>query len=131
MTVSLAQEFKNPTGFYSGTLGSVQLMPNGNVFIGWGTQPYFSEHSSDGTLVTMGQLPIGTRSYRAFLVDIVSSPADKPAMIVKDYAAGGSVASSAGTARPRSRAGGSTRGPAPRRSRLWEHLRGPGSRRRS
>jgi Arylsulfotransferase (ASST) len=91
MTVSLGQEFKNPTGFYSGTLGSVQLMPNGNVFIGWGTQPYFSEHSSNGTLLTMGQLPPGTRSYRAFLVDIVGSPADKPAMIVKDYAAGGSV----------------------------------------
>jgi hypothetical protein len=91
MTVTLGQEFKNPTGFYSGTLGSVQLMPNGNVFIGWGTQPYFSEYSSDGTLLSMGQLSPGTRSYRAFLVDIVSSRDDKPAMIVKDYAAGGSV----------------------------------------
>jgi hypothetical protein len=91
MTVSLVQEFKNPTGFYSGTLGSVQLMPNNNVFIGWGTQPYFSEHAPDGTLLTVGQLPPGTRSYRAYLVDIVGSPADKPAMIAKDYAAGGSV----------------------------------------
>lgn len=91
MAVSLTQEFKNPTGFYSGTLGSVQLMPNGNVFIGWGAQPYFSEHASDGTLLSLGQLSMGTRSYRAFLVDIVGAPADKPAMIVKDYAAGGSV----------------------------------------
>jgi hypothetical protein len=66
-------------------------MPNNNVFIGWGTQPYFSEHAPDGTLLTVGQLPPGTRSYRAYLVDIVGSPADKPAMIAKDYAAGGSV----------------------------------------
>jgi hypothetical protein len=91
MTVTLAQEFKNPTGFYSGTLGSVQLMPNGNVFIGWGTQPYFSEHSSDGTLLSVGHLAMGTRSYRAFLVDLVTSPVEPPAMIVKGYAAGGSV----------------------------------------
>ena len=89
MTVSLTQEFKAPTGFYSGTLGSVQLMPDGNVFIGWGTQPYFSEFASDGTMLLLGQLPAGVRSYRAFLVDLVGAPADKPAIVAKAYPAGG------------------------------------------
>jgi hypothetical protein len=89
MTVSLTQEFKAPTGFYAGTLGSVQLMSNGNVFVGWGTQPYFTEFASDGTQLMFGQLPLGTRSYRAFLVDWVGAPADKPAIIAKAYAAGG------------------------------------------
>jgi outer membrane protein assembly factor BamB len=91
MTVSLVQEYQNPAGFYAGTLGSVQLMPDDNVFVGWGTQPYFSEHASGGTLQMFGQLPPGVRSYRAFLVDIVGAPADKPVMIAKDYAAGGTV----------------------------------------
>jgi hypothetical protein len=89
MTVSLTQEFKAPTGFYSGTLGSVQLMPNGNVFVGWGTQPYFTEFASNGTQLMFGQLPLGVRSYRAFLVDLVGAPADKPAIVAKAYAAGG------------------------------------------
>jgi len=91
MTVSLTQEFKSPTGAYSGTLGSVQLMPDGNVFIGWGTQPYFSEFASDGTQLMLGQLPAGVRSYRAFLVDLVGAPADKPAIVAKVYPAGGYV----------------------------------------
>jgi hypothetical protein len=91
MTVSLGQAFTNPAGFYSGTLGSVQVLPDNNVFVGWGTQPYFSEHSSDGTMLMSGQLPPGVRSYRAFLVDVVGAPADKPAMIAKDYPAGGYV----------------------------------------
>jgi hypothetical protein len=89
MTVSLTQEFKAPTGFYAGTLGSVQMMPNDNVFVGWGTQPYFTEFASDGTQLMFGQLPLGVRSYRAFLVDLVGAPADKPAIIAKAYAAGG------------------------------------------
>ena len=89
MTVSLTQEFKAPTGFYAGTLGSVQVMPNDNVFVGWGTQPYFTEFASDGTQLMFGQLPLGVRSYRAFLVDLVGAPADKPAIIAKAYAAGG------------------------------------------
>lgn len=91
MTVSLVRAFANPTGFYSGTFGSVQLMPNGEVFVGWGAQPYFSQFASDGSLQMHGQLPAGTRSYRAFLVDIVGAPADKPAILAKAYEAGGYV----------------------------------------
>jgi hypothetical protein len=89
MTVKLSQEFKAPTGFYAGTLGSVQLMSNGNVFVGWGTQPYFTEFASSGKQLLFGQLPLGTRSYRAFLVDVVGAPAEKPAIVAKAYAAGG------------------------------------------
>jgi hypothetical protein len=89
MTVSLTQGFDAPTGFYSGTLGSVQVLPNGNVFVGWGAQPYFTEFAADGTQLMFGQLPLGTRSYRAFLLDLVGAPADRPAIIAKAYAAGG------------------------------------------
>jgi hypothetical protein len=67
----------------------VQLMSNGNVFVGWGTQPYFTEFASDGKQLMFGQLPLGTRSYRAFLVDFVGAPADKPTLVAKAYAAGG------------------------------------------
>jgi hypothetical protein len=29
----------------------MQVLPNGNVFIGWGSEPFFSEFSCDGKLL--------------------------------------------------------------------------------
>jgi hypothetical protein len=46
--------------------GSVQVLPNSNVFVGWGKQPYFSEYTEDGTLLYVARLPFGIQSYRAF-----------------------------------------------------------------
>ena len=46
-TVRLVQQFNPPrAGFQSGDGGSVQILPNGNVFIGWGRIPYVSEHEA-------------------------------------------------------------------------------------
>lgn len=53
----------------AGEQGSVQPLENGNVVIGWGAQPYYSEHISDGTLihdVHFGALNTTVQSYRAF-----------------------------------------------------------------
>ena len=131
MTVSLKQEFKAPTGFYAGTLGSVQMMPNGNVFVGWGTQPYFTEFASDGKQLMFGQLPLGMRSYRAFLVDWVERRPTSRRWSPRRTQPAATRSTSAGTARPKSRVGGSTPVPMHTHSSLWEHPRGPGLRRRS
>jgi hypothetical protein len=29
-------------------MGSMQLLPNGNYFVGWGTEPDFSEYTPGG-----------------------------------------------------------------------------------
>jgi len=34
----------------SSSMGSVQVLPNGNIFVGWGAEPYVSEFTPDGTL---------------------------------------------------------------------------------
>lgn len=81
--VSLKRAFQHPAKFVAWTLGSVEVRPDGNVFVGWGAQPYFSEFSSDGELLVDGQFNSETRSYRTFLADWSGRPTDKPAMVAR------------------------------------------------
>jgi hypothetical protein len=90
-TVALTQEYLHPAGFVSETLGSVTLLPDGHVFVGWGTQPYFTEFAPDGTLIWDGQLPINCRSYRAFPSAWTGTPTDKPRVVARTNPAGGFV----------------------------------------
>jgi hypothetical protein len=90
-TVALTRAYLHPAGFISPALGSVSLLPDGRVFVGWGDQPYFSEFDSDGSLLLDGQLPIGVRSYRAFTADWVGRPTTKPRIVAKANPAGGFV----------------------------------------
>jgi hypothetical protein len=89
--VELKQAFVHPAGFIAGTLGNVQRLDDGGAFIGWGSQPYFTQYAPDGTIVLDGELPIGVRSYRAYLADWVGRPADRPRIVVHANPAGGFV----------------------------------------
>jgi Arylsulfotransferase (ASST) len=82
-SAKVARAYQHPAKFVSWTLGSVQVRPNGNVFVGWGAQPYFSEFSKDGELLVDGQFEATTRSYRTFLADWRGRPTDKPVMVAR------------------------------------------------
>lgn len=73
----------------SSSQGSMQLLENGNIFMGWGSEPYISEHTADGTLVMQGQFGAEnvSMSYRAFKADWVGTPDSTPAL----WSAAGSV----------------------------------------
>jgi hypothetical protein len=60
--------------------GSVQLLPNTNVFVGWGSLQHVSEHLEDGTLIFHAQLKGGIQSYRAFKFPWVGLPRDRPTL---------------------------------------------------
>jgi hypothetical protein len=90
-TVKLTRAYLHPAAFVAATLGSVTLLPDKRVFVGWGGQPYFSEFAPDGTLLLDGQLPIGVRSYRAFTADWVGRPTRKPDVVAKSNPVGGFV----------------------------------------
>ncbi len=66
MTCELVQAYEPHPTILAASQGSVQVLENGNVFVGWGNQPYFSEYSSDGRLLYCGKLPNEVFSYRAF-----------------------------------------------------------------
>jgi Arylsulfotransferase (ASST) len=89
--VSLKQAYLNPAGFMAANQGSVQLLADGRVFVGWGNQPYFSEFAPNGTLLMDGQLPVNVQSYRAFTYDWTGKPSEPPQVAVRANPAGGSV----------------------------------------
>lgn len=63
-TARLITEFRhnNDSAAY---MGNAELLPDGNMFVGWGSQPYFSEYSKTGKLLLDGVFPGPDLSYRA------------------------------------------------------------------
>jgi EmrB/QacA subfamily drug resistance transporter len=49
-------------------MGSAQVLPGGDVFVGWGSQPRFTEFSKSGQILIDGLLPSPDLSYRAIAV---------------------------------------------------------------
>jgi EmrB/QacA subfamily drug resistance transporter len=46
-------------------MGDAELLPDGNMFVGWGALPYFTEYSKSGELLLDAALPSPDLSYRA------------------------------------------------------------------
>jgi hypothetical protein len=57
MSATLLREYTHPDKQYAHAGGNMQLLPNDNVFIGWGRALVFSEFSKDGELLFDARLP--------------------------------------------------------------------------
>jgi len=60
-------------------MGDTDPLPNGNVLVGWGSEPYLSEYSASGKLLFEGELPGPDLTYRATLEQWVGEPHSPPA----------------------------------------------------
>ena len=80
MTVTLAREYANPRGRVAAVMGNVQVLPNGHAFIGWGSDPIFSEFGTDGELLFSAVFPPKVNSYRAFRFPWSGQTDDDPAV---------------------------------------------------
>jgi hypothetical protein len=90
--VSLIKAYIHPgADLLAGAMGSAQLMPNGNMFAGWGTCPNFSMFAHDGTLLLDGQMTKGDPSYRAFTHPWIGHPTDRPAVAARHRSGGATV----------------------------------------
>jgi hypothetical protein len=77
-----------PTLAYS--QGSVELLHNGKVFVGWGSRPYFTEYAAGGARVFGGSFPVGVQSYRAYrFSNWVGKPLQPPAIAVRSSSTAG------------------------------------------
>ncbi len=63
---SLQRAYTHPAGLFADSQGNVQVLPSGNVFVGWGAQPYVSEFTASGKLIFDARLAPGYISYRAY-----------------------------------------------------------------
>ncbi|MFL5823065.1 MAG: arylsulfotransferase family protein [Solirubrobacteraceae bacterium] len=83
MTASLAHRYDHSPPLLAGTQGNAQLLPGGDVFVGWGSQPYFSEYTPRGRQIFNGSFALGVESYRAYRFHWRARPATRPAMAAR------------------------------------------------
>ena len=110
MTATLVREYAQPQGLFATSQGNMQILPNGDVFVGWGSLPHFSEFSGDGKLLINATFT-ASQSYRDYRFPWVGQPADAPAIALENRA-DRCWSTPAGTEPPRSPPGTSWRGPA-------------------
>jgi hypothetical protein len=83
MRASLVREYTHPDKQYADAAGNMQVLPNGNVFVGWGRALAISEFSKDGELLFDLRVSPEHRSYRVFRFPWSGSPSDQPAAVAE------------------------------------------------
>ena len=82
MRAALHSAYPHSPPLLATALGSTQLLPNGNVLVGYGTEPHVTEFGADGTTRLDLALPAGGQTYRAFRFPWTGRPAEQPRLAV-------------------------------------------------
>ena|SRR5215218_1498236 len=79
MKAKLVSVYTHPDKKYADAAGNTQVLPNGNVFVGWGRALAISEFDHDGKMLFDLTLPAENRSYRSFRFPWNAQPDGAPA----------------------------------------------------
>jgi hypothetical protein len=79
-TDTLLAQYEHPKALSSGSQGNFQALGNGDVFLGWGSEPYFSEFSASGELLFDAHFPAKDESYRGYRFEWTGTPPTAPAV---------------------------------------------------
>jgi hypothetical protein len=90
-SASVVSVFVHPTPLLSGSQGNFQLLGNGDEFIGWGSEPYFSEFSSSGQLLFDAHMHGSYQSYRGYRFPWTGAPAAAPNLVASPVAKPGAA----------------------------------------
>jgi hypothetical protein len=118
-TDTVLAQYEHPTALSSGSQGNMQSLTNGDFFVGWGSEPYFSEFAGTGQLLFDAHLHGPYQSYRAYRFPWTGAPGGRPAIAARTASASSPVTVYASwngdtqTASWRVLAGASTKGLAP------------------
>jgi hypothetical protein len=80
MRATLAYAYRHDPPLLAKYTGSTQLLPNGDVLVGWGSEPYFTEFAPDGAVRLDARLPPGGQTYRALRFPWSGSPVVPPTL---------------------------------------------------
>ena len=80
MTARLVRRDTHTPPVLAGLAGNAQVLPNGNVFVGWGGAPFFSEYNRQGRQIFSGGFDSGVLSYRALRFPWTGHPLTRPAL---------------------------------------------------
>jgi Arylsulfotransferase (ASST) len=67
-TATLVASYVQPEGLVAASQGNAQTTDYGDLFVGWGALPYFSEFDRAGNLVFNAEFPAGVNTYRAYFL---------------------------------------------------------------
>ena len=81
-TATLVRQFQHTPALNTDFEGNAQTLPNGDLFVGWGQQPYFSEFNSAGKMVFDARFTSNTSSYRAYRMAWSGQPTTPPSIAV-------------------------------------------------
>jgi hypothetical protein len=83
-TGSFVAQYVRAKNFNAYFLGNAQLLPNGNVSLGWGSTPFFSEDSSKGKVLLDAFWPVPDVNYRTYVETWVGTPYFPPSGAVRN-----------------------------------------------
>ena len=82
MSARLVRKYVHrPNRIVSRFMGNMQALDNGNVMIGWGSEPYFTEFGPNGSVEYDARLPKGGQNYRAFRLPWHGRPSVPPTAV--------------------------------------------------
>ena len=77
----LVREYAHPRRLLAPFMGNAQLLPNGNVVVGWGGLPFITEFNRGGGVRFDAKLPQGGMNYRAFRLPWIGRPHRPPRLV--------------------------------------------------
>jgi Arylsulfotransferase (ASST) len=84
---TLVATYEHPRALSSGSQGNIQMLSDGNVFIGWGAEPYVSEFSATGQLLFDAHMPAAEESYRSYRFAWSGTPSTPPTIVASTTSA--------------------------------------------
>ena len=86
-TAKLVRSYAHRPTLLSTSQGNAQVLPDGHVFVGWGSNDYFTEYARDGRVLLDGRFGSGkSDSYRAYRFPWRGHPKERPAVAVRTAA---------------------------------------------
>ncbi len=81
-TASQVTEYEHDKPLSAGSQGNVQTLADGNFFLGWGAEPYFTEYSPSGKVLFDARMAGSYQAYRGYRFSWTGEPLGAPALSV-------------------------------------------------
>jgi hypothetical protein len=91
MRATLVSAYKHKPPLLSRNQGNVQVLKDGNTFVGWGGEPYFSEFAPTGKQLFSMHFGYPLQSYRALRFAWSGQPTTLPSIAVRSTTGGTKV----------------------------------------
>ncbi len=86
--VALSRRLRHSPPLYARVTGDTQFLPNGNVFVCYGSTGYFTEFDAEGRVRLDAKLPKGGQNYRVRRLPWTGRPVERPVLATHSTAAG-------------------------------------------